>query len=140
MHFGRVCNMLLGLYEDSYEDKLELHYLAGQITKWTRLLPKALPYLRSKTKDVKLNASRWDNLNIDYVTLQPFQWMERLNLTQWSNYNVSIPLPRANLEPFIGSVRRFQLWDHVVYVLSGLYTLFRCFQWFSADRERNVEH
>lgn len=131
--------VLSGLYEDSYEDRLELHLLAGQITKWTRLLPKALPYLRGKNSEVKLNTTGWENLNLEYVTLKPFQWMERLNMSEWSNMTITFPFPMANLEPFIGSVKRFQMWDHIVYVVSGLYTLMRCVQWMSGGVVHDVE-
>jgi hypothetical protein len=121
-------------------DSRKPSYVAGQIAKWTKMIPQSIPFKRTLPvmKPQLETLPILPRVNLTYLC----EWISRsggeeehsmkvldsyrnlFGLCQrgHSDYlTVSLPLPAPNIEPFLGSISDYRSWDAGIFLLSGLY-------------------
>jgi len=142
--FPKMLFFKSGIFLDIFEsDSREASYIAGQITKWTKKLPQAIPYRASPL--LTQSAVRYATINSSMLSI--CHWIPSIasesddnhlisilrgicpNMSTQSlsppQFSVSIPLPPSNLEPFLGSIKAYDSWDLLCFLLSAVYCLVR---------------
>jgi hypothetical protein len=124
--FPAVLLFKSGLFVGDYEGEVSVSALSSHLVLWTQQLPHAIPFALPSPKNMPSHY---------YMNLTSYY--EYYHNYYSSHYNISLqlltsqlpelllPLPFPNLEPFLGSVKQYRIWDSVTFLLCGLYTIFR---------------
>ena len=149
--FPKMLFFKSGIFLDVLEsESREPSYIAGQIAKWTKKVPQAIPYrarpilTQASVRYITINSSMlspclWmptgdnsDGLRSFLRTICPNSSIQSLSSPLFS---LSVPLPPSNMEPFLGSLQAYDSWDVFFFLLSAVYCLVRFLLHFS-HRER----
>lgn len=129
--FPKLLYFKAGIFSGFNEERLSASSLSGSIAKWTHSLPRTLPLSLGvkQSPDGRLATVPTETYVESWLPISSgsIQYINAFNFSLFKGvyHHLQIPVPRANMEPFLGSVEAYNNWNNFAFISAGVYAIVR---------------